>query len=187
MADVHRLVKVLDTLVDGGNTVIVIEHNLDVIKRADYIIDTSQLLIRELRQNLENIFVQNRAFHNMTVLVLSFGFKHGIPTDADLIFDVRFLPNPYYVEELRMLTGNDEAVQNYVMDCPQAGEFLQKLTDMITFLIPNYVLEGKNRLVIGIGCTGGRHRSVTIANKLYEQIREQPEYNVKIEHRDIRE
>lgn len=155
-------------------------------KRADYIIDTSQLLIRELMRNMERIFVENRAFRNMTVTVLSFGFKYGIPTDADLIFDVRFLPNPYYVESLRMLTGNEKEVQDYVMDCAQAGEFLQKLTDMITFLIPNYVLEGKNRLVIGIGCTGGRHRSVTIANRLYEQLRTQPEYSVKIEHRDIR-
>ncbi len=154
-------------------------------KRADYIIDTSQLLIRELVQNLNHIFVQDQEFKNMTVTILSFGFKHGIPADADLVFDVRFLPNPYYVEELRPLTGNDRAVQDYVMNCVQAEEFLKKLTDMIIFLIPNYVLEGKNRLVIGIGCTGGRHRSVTIANKLFEQIKARPEYNVKIEHRDI--
>lgn len=154
-------------------------------KKADYIIDTSQLLIRELVQNLNQIFVQNRGFQNMIVTVVSFGFKYGIPADADLIFDVRFLPNPYYVEELKRLTGNDGLVQEYVMNCPQAGVFLEKLTDMITFLIPNYVLEGKNRLVIGIGCTGGKHRSVTIANKLYERIQAQPEYNVKIEHRDI--
>lgn len=154
-------------------------------KRADYIIDTSQLLIRELVQNLNQIFVENREFKNMTVTVLSFGFKQGIPRDADLVFDVRFLPNPYYVEGLRMLNGNDQAVQDYVMNCSQAGEFLEKLTDMIIFLIPNYVLEGKNRLVIGIGCTGGKHRSVTIANKLYERIKAHPEYSVKIEHRDI--
>lgn len=154
-------------------------------KHADYIMDTSQLLIRELRINMERIFVENHAFANMTILILSFGFKHGLPADADLVFDVRFLPNPYYVEELRMLTGNDPAVQEYVMNCRQAEEFMQKLTDMVTFLIPNYVLEGKNQLVIGIGCTGGRHRSVTIANRLYAQISAHSEYSVKIEHRDI--
>lgn len=153
-------------------------------KKADYIIDTSTLLIRELVQSLDRIFVQNQGFRNMVVTILSFGFKHGMPTDADLVFDVRFLPNPYYVDELKMQTGNDLPVQEFVMGCSQAGEFLEKLTDMVKFLIPNYVLEGKNRLVIGIGCTGGKHRSVTIANKLYERLKEQSEYNVKIEHRD---
>lgn len=154
-------------------------------KKADYIFDTSQLLIRELNQNLNQIFVQNKAFKNMVVTVLSFGFKYGIPTDADLVFDVRFLPNPYYVEELKRKTGNDAPVQDYVMGCGQALEFLDKLTDMIQFLIPNYITEGKNRLVIGIGCTGGKHRSVTIANKLCERMQEESEYNIKIEHRDI--
>ena len=154
-------------------------------KKADYIFDTSQLLIRELNQNLNQIFVQNKAFKNMVVTVLSFGFKYGIPTDADLVFDVRFLPNPYYVEELKRKTGNDAPVQDYVMGCGQALEFLDKLTDMIQFLIPNYITEGKNRLVIGIGCTGGKHRSVTIANKLCERMKEESEYNIKIEHRDI--
>lgn len=154
-------------------------------KKADYIIDTSKLLIRELVQSLEQIFVQNRKFKNMMITVLSFGFKHGIPTDADLVFDVRFLPNPYYVDELKTQTGNDAAVQEFVMNCEQAGVFLEKLTDMVQFLIPNYILEGKNQLVIGIGCTGGKHRSVTIANRLYENLKVQQEYNVKIEHRDI--
>ncbi|MDO4343236.1 MAG: RNase adapter RapZ [Eubacteriales bacterium] len=154
-------------------------------KKANYIIDTSQLLIRELNQNLDQIFMQNQKFGNMVVTVLSFGFKYGIPTDADLVFDVRFLPNPYYVEQLKTKTGNDREVQEFVMGCAQAEEFLAKLTDMVEFLIPNYVLEGKNRLVIGIGCTGGKHRSVTIANRLYEQLRKQSEYRVKIEHRDI--
>lgn len=154
-------------------------------KKADYIIDTSNLLIRELLQSLQEIFVQNRVFKNMVITVLSFGFKYGIPTDADLVFDVRFLPNPYYVEELKTKTGNDAPVQEFVMNCGQAKQFLQKLTDMVQFLIPNYVLEGKNQLVIGIGCTGGKHRSVTVANRLYECLKEQKEYNVKIEHRDI--
>lgn len=154
-------------------------------KKANYIIDTSNLLIRELVQSVEAIFVQNREFKNMMITVLSFGFKHGMPADADLVFDVRFLPNPYYVDELKTQTGNDVPVQEFVMNCEQAKAFLTKLTDMVQFLIPNYVLEGKNQLVIGIGCTGGKHRSVTIANRLYECLKAQKEYNVKIEHRDI--
>lgn len=154
-------------------------------KKADYIIDTSQLLIRELIQNLDRIFVQNRGFKNITVTVLSFGFKHGIPSDADLVFDVRFLPNPYYVESLKTMTGNDTQVQEYVMGCDAAPVFLGKLTDMVEFLIPNYILEGKNHLVIAIGCTGGKHRSVTLANRLYENIQAKSQYHVKIEHRDI--
>ena len=139
----------------------------------------------ELVQNMDEIFRQNQEFKNMMVTVLSFGFKNGIPSDADLVFDVRFLPNPYYVDELKTKTGNDREVQKYVMNCRQAGEFLDKLSDMVQFLIPNYVAEGKNQLVVAIGCTGGKHRSVTIANKLYEILKENREYKVKIEHRDI--
>ena len=154
-------------------------------KEADYIMDTSQLLVRELVQNMDEIFQKNREFKNMVVTVLSFGFKNGIPSDADLVFDVRFLPNPYYVDELKTKTGNDKEVQEFVMNCTQAGTFLDKLSDMVQFLIPNYVIEGKNQLVVAIGCTGGKHRSVTIANKLYEILKEDREYKVKIEHRDI--
>ena len=154
-------------------------------KEADYIMDTSQLLVLELVQNMDEIFQQNREFKNMVVTVLSFGFKNGIPSDADLVFDVRFLPNPYYVDELKTKTGNDKEVQEFVMNCTQAGAFLDKLSDMVQFLIPNYVIEGKNQLVVAIGCTGGKHRSVTIANKLYEILKEDREYKVKIEHRDI--
>lgn len=158
---------------------------LDFLKKqADYIIDTSTLLTRELKQELEKIFVLDEKFSNLMITVLSFGFKYGIPNDADLIFDVRFLPNPYYIEELRPLTGNDEAIRNYVMNSGAAGQFLKKLVDMVQFLIPNYVLEGKNRLVIGIGCTGGKHRSVTLANELYKAL-DGNDYGVKIEHRDI--
>lgn len=153
-------------------------------KQADYIIDTSTLLTRELKQELEKIFVLDEKFSNLMVTVLSFGFKYGIPADADLVFDVRFLPNPYYNEELRPLTGNDESIQNYVMGFDTAKEFLQKLVDMVKFLIPNYILEGKNRLVIAVGCTGGKHRSVTLANELYNALNGN-DYGVKIEHRDI--
>ncbi len=154
-------------------------------KQADYIIDTSNLLTRELKIELDKIFIQNKEFKNLVIIVLSFGFKFGIPNDCDLVFDVRFLPNPYYYEELRRLSGNDKEIQDFVMGFDAAHQFLDKLTDMVRFLIPNYVLEGKNQLVIGIGCTGGKHRSVTLANKLYERLQEDMDYVVKIEHRDI--
>lgn len=153
-------------------------------KRADYIIDTSTLLTRELKQEIERIFVRDEHFKNIVVTVLSFGFKYGIPEDADLIFDVRFLPNPYYIDNLRPLTGNDKPIHDYVMGFEQSGIFLDKLVDMLRFLIPNYVLEGKNRLVVGIGCTGGKHRSVTIANELYDRLSD-GDYGLKLYHRDI--
>ncbi len=154
-------------------------------KHADYIIDTSKLLVRELKQELDKIFVQNREFKSLMITVLSFGFKYGIPTDADLVFDVRFLPNPYYYEDLRKLTGNDSEIQEFVMGYEMAHVFLDKLEDMIRFLVPNYVLEGKNQLVVAVGCTGGKHRSVTLANKLYERLQNQSDYGIKLEHRDI--
>ncbi len=154
-------------------------------RQADLIIDTSKLLTRELRQELEKIFVEDQKYKNLFVTVLSFGFKYGIPSDADLVFDVRFLPNPFYVEELRARTGEEKAVQDYVAQGGTADEFLKKLTDMLDFLIPNYVLEGKNQLVIAIGCTGGKHRSVTIANALYGHLKDHQELGLKIEHRDI--
>ena len=154
-------------------------------KHADYIIDTSKLLVRELKQELDKIFIQNREFKNLMITVLSFGFKYGIPSDADSVFDVRFLPNPYYYEELRKLTGNDKEIQDFVMGYDMAHVFLDKLDDMIRFLVPNYVLEGKNQLVVAIGCTGGKHRSVTLSNKLYERLSDQNDYGVKLEHRDI--
>ena len=138
--------------------------------RADYILDTSQLLTRDLRQEIEKIFVQQQEYRNMFVTVLSFGFKYGIPADADLVFDVRFLPNPYYIEELKCLTGNDREVQDFVMNSENASVFLSKLTDLLDFLLPNYIAEGKTQLVIAVGCTGGKHRSVTMANRLYDYL-----------------
>lgn len=152
---------------------------------ADYIIDTSQLLTRELKSELEKIFVKNQKFSNLVITILSFGFKYGIPSDSDLVFDVRFLPNPYYYEELRPLSGNDAPVNDYVMGFDTAKEFLQKLSEMVRFLIPNYISEGKNQLVISIGCTGGKHRSVTLANQLYYELLNSEEYGIRIEHRDI--
>ena len=154
-------------------------------QKADYLVDTSHMLTRELRKELGKIFVQNKEYNNLYITVLSFGFKYGIPSDADLVFDVRFLPNPYYLEDLRPLSGNDKAVRDYVMNNDKAKEFLEKLVDMIEFLIPNYILEGKTQLVIGIGCTGGKHRSVTLANELYEVLERSDNYGVRIEHRDI--
>lgn len=154
-------------------------------KRADYLIDTSHMLTRELKQELNKIYVQNKEYKNLYITVLSFGFKYGIPSDADLVFDVRFLPNPYYIEELRPQSGNDQAVRAYVMGNEKAGIFLGKLIDMVEFLIPDYIAEGKTQLVIGIGCTGGKHRSVTLANELYEALERTAHYGVRIEHRDI--
>ena len=154
-------------------------------KRADVIIDTSQLLTRELKQELDRIFVRQQDFGNLIITVLSFGFKNGIPTDSDLVFDVRFLANPYYEQELRSLTGLDEAVRTFVMQDETAREFAGRLEDLVRFLIPLYVREGKNQLVISIGCTGGRHRSVTLAEELYRRLSSSSEYGLRIEHRDI--
>ncbi len=153
--------------------------------RATYILDTSRMLTRELKLELEKIFVKGRSFCNLYITVMSFGFKYGIPRDSDLVFDVRFLPNPYYIDELKEKTGNDPEVQDYVMENEKARVFLDKLTDMVDFLIPNYILEGKNQLIIAIGCTGGKHRSVTLANALYRKLDRQENYGVRIEHRDI--
>lgn len=154
-------------------------------ERADYIIDTSRLLTRELKAELDKIFVQNQDYKSLFITILSFGFKYGIPADSDLVFDVRFLPNPYYVEGLRAKTGNDKEIQEYVLQFKEAHEFMEKLEDMLNFLIPNYITEGKNQLVISIGCTGGKHRSVTLANELYRKLSGKKEYGLKIEHRDI--
>lgn len=151
---------------------------------AGYIIDTSNLLTREFKGELEKIFVENREYSNFIITIVSFGFKYGIPRDADIVLDVRFLPNPYYVPELKALTGNDKQVQDYVMKAPEAGEFLDKIQDLMRFLIPNYIKEGKNQLVVAIGCTGGKHRSVTLANGLYRSLSATWD-SIRIEHRDM--
>lgn len=155
--------------------------------KADYVIDTSNLLTRELKEEIDHIFVRNEEYNSLMVTILSFGFKNGIPADADLVFDVRFLPNPFYIDELKHKTGNDKEVQDYVMSFPEATEFLEKLVDMLDFLIPNYVKEGKHQLVIGIGCTGGKHRSVTLANELFTRMKEHGNYGIKLYHRDIKQ
>lgn len=154
--------------------------------KADYVIDTTSLLTRELKEELDRIFVKQEEYNSLMVSIVSFGFKHGIPLEADLMFDVRFLPNPFYIDSMKHQTGNDKEVSDYVMSFAEAGQFLDKLDDMIQFLIPNYIKEGKYRLVIGIGCTGGKHRSVTLANALYERLKDRGNYGLTITHKDIK-
>ncbi|WP_026526086.1 RNase adapter RapZ [Butyrivibrio sp. VCD2006] len=154
--------------------------------QADYIIDTSQLLTREFKTEMDKLFVANEKRNNLMVTILSFGFKHGIPSDADLVFDVRFLPNPFYIDDLKHLTGNDKPVQDYVKGFPECGQFLDKLQDMLEFLVPGYINEGKYQLVVAIGCTGGQHRSVTIANEIYNRLSNADNFGVKIYHRDLK-
>ncbi|MBR3992720.1 MAG: RNase adapter RapZ, partial [Anaerotignum sp.] len=126
----------------------------DVKTKSTYIIDTSQILTRQLKEQINSIFVDNKNYENLVITIQSFGFKYGIPTDSDLVFDVRFLPNPFYIQELKELTGNDEPVSSYVMRFEETQIFRKKLVDMMEFLIPLYIKEGKNNLVISIGCTG---------------------------------
>lgn len=152
---------------------------------ADYIINTSKLLTRELKKEVVRIFVEDKNYKSLYITVQSFGFKYGIPVDSDLVVDVRFLPNPYYVPELKPLTGNDKPIIDYVLSQKQTGEFLKRYTELLSFLIPNYIAEGKNQLVISVGCTGGRHRSVVLANEIYRILAQNTEYGVRIEHRDI--
>lgn len=155
-------------------------------KEADYIIDTTYLLTRELRSEMTRILEKDSNYKNINVVLMSFGYKYGIPQDADLVFDVRFLPNPYYDLELRPLTGNDEPIQNFVMKYQEAHQFIDKLEDLIRFLIPLYVGEGKNQLVICIGCTGGKHRSVTLTNELNRRLEgADGSFGLKMIHRDI--
>ena len=179
----HPLMKDGSTLADAIGR----ERELlaPVRNRASAIIDTSILSTGKLRGILIDLVAGGLREHSMNVRVVSFGFKYGLPLEADLVFDVRFLPNPYYVEGLRAKTGNDKEIQDYVFQYEEAHTFLDKLEDMLNFLIPNYIAEGKNQLVISIGCTGGKHRSVTLANALYERLSGQKGYGLKIEHRDI--
>ena len=151
----------------------------NIKEKANHIIDTSYLLPKDTRGILYKIYCEEKAFDSMMITIVSFGFKYGIPMDADLVFDVRFAPNPYYIPDMRPCTGNDQVVRDYVLQFEVTQQFLDKLKDMIDFLVPNYRKEGKNQLVIAIGCTGGKHRSVTIANALYEFLQEQGQ------HRDI--
>ncbi len=156
----------------------------EVKSKADYIIDTSYMRTNELKEKINDIFIAQKKFDSMIINIISFGFKHGIPHDSDLVFDVRFLPNPFYISELKELTGNDLPVKNYVLNQDASKIFLNKFLDLINFLLPNYIHEGKNQLVISIGCTGGQHRSVTLANVIYENLLAMG-HSVFINHRDI--
>ena len=156
----------------------------DVKRKATYIIDTSQILTRQLKEQINRIFVENQSYENLMITVQSFGFKYGIPADSDLVFDVRFLPNPFYVEALRSMTGNDQPVADFICRYPQTFQYLKLEEQLLDFLVPQYINEGKSQLVISVGCTGGQHRSVFIANKLYDYLRTQG-YTVELTHRDI--
>lgn len=154
--------------------------------KATNIIDTTNMSPSELKEEIIHLFVEGGKSEGLIINILSFGFKYGIPLDSDMVFDVRFLPNPYYVESLKKYSGADEGVRNYVMQWPAAVEFMSKLTDMVEFLIPHFIKEGKSQLVIAIGCTGGRHRSVTMVNMLSQKLKEN-NHRVIVEHRDIEE
>ncbi|WP_461205913.1 RNase adapter RapZ [Clostridium sp. DL1XJH146] len=159
----------------------------EVKYRANNIIDTSQIKPRQLREKISRIYAEEGQIENqLIVTILSFGFKYGIPVDSDLVFDVRFLPNPFYIPELKEHSGNDKEVFNYVLGFNETKEFTNKLNDLLEFLIPNYLKEGKRQLIVSIGCTGGRHRSVAIANEIYKNLKGKG-HNVNIEHRDIHE
>ena len=155
-----------------------------VRKKANHVIDTSMLTTSQLKDAVRELFEGSNAGGGIVVNVQSFGFKYGIVLDGDLVFDVRFLPNPFYKENLKNHTGLESDVQEYVLKFEQTQEFIKKLNDMVDYLLPYYIEEGKSQLVIGIGCTGGKHRSVTIAIKLYEYLKEKG-YNAIISHRDI--
>ena len=152
---------------------------------ADYKIDTSHFLPMDLKKEIKKAFVDDRGFADMYVTVISFGFKYGIPADADLVFDVRFLPNPYWVEELKHLTGRDKEIVEYLESFEETREFIKKLEDMISFMIPYYIKEEKHQLDIAIGCTGGRHRSVMIAETIAKSLEKDRNTGVKVAHRDL--
>jgi len=158
----------------------------EIKKKANYIIDTTNMSTSRLKQEIVHLFVEGGKAEKLILNIISFGFKYGIPLDGDLVFDVRFLPNPYYIESMKKLSGNDDEVREYVMRWPEAREFMEKLVEMIEFLIPYYIKEGKSQLVIAIGCTGGRHRSVTMSNMLCQRLKEK-DHRVILEHRDIYE
>jgi len=159
--------------------------HLDEMKgRATYVMDTSFMLPRQLKEKITGIFIDNATFDSLMINVVSFGFKYGVPTEADLVFDVRFLPNPFYDPHLRVQTGLDTDVRNFVMQHEVSVQFSQSLLEMLRFMIPHYIGEGKNQLIVGIGCTGGRHRSVALAHELYQSLRHH-EHSVVLRHRDI--
>ena len=152
-----------------------------ISKEANMVIDTTHLKGNKFQQLLENQF-NHQSIDPFRISFVSFGYKHGIPKDADLLFDVRFLPNPFYIEELRNLTGNDKEVYDYVIDKPETQVFIQKMTDLLDYLLEEYDKEGKTHVIIGIGCTGGQHRSVSLTNYFADHYSQK--YHVHRLHRD---
>ena len=153
--------------------------------RADYVVNTSEMKPRQLQDYIKNVVDTDYcAKKSMTIEVMSFGYKYGLPIDSDIVYDVRFLPNPFYIPELKTKTGLDDDVSGFVKSTPLAQNYLGKLMDFMDFLVPNYVEEGKSALVVSVGCTGGKHRSVTVANEIYKHLLEKG-YNTYINHRDI--
>lgn len=163
------------------------EKNLlyDIKRRADHIIDTSNLTLGMLKEEISQILLSGKNPRTISISIISFGFKHGTLLDGDLIFDVRFIPNPYYIPELKEYNGSDAPVKDYVLKWPQTNMFISKTVDMLEFLIPHYTVEGKTQLIVGIGCTGGKHRSVAISNEIGEILKKNG-HRVSIEHRDTK-
>jgi UPF0042 nucleotide-binding protein len=170
------------SIIDGIREEREILKNIKI--KADYIIDTSKLNTAMLKSEMNDIFLKGKDREKITLVVTSFGFKNGILLEADLVFDVRFIPNPYYIPELKEFSGKDDLVKDYVFKWPQTNEFLSKILDLIEFLIPYYIKEGKSQLVIGIGCTGGKHRSVALADKINEELSKNGHHTM-IYHRDL--
>ncbi len=173
--------------VAGGDIDKAIDAEYDILTpirmSADYFIDTTHMTTNNLREAIRNLFIENVS-DTILISCISFGFMHGIPAEADLVFDVRCMPNPFHVPELREFTGLDECVQDFVMSYEVSREMRTKMFDMIDFLLPQYITEGKSQLNIAIGCTGGRHRSVTYTQQLYRHLEEKG-YKVRVLHRDI--
>ena len=200
----HELLEVIDRLREGGTVCRLLYLEADTVssfptagplpisimnmgirrERADFVIDTTQLSAAKLRGELYRLFAEKGQQSRMSINVVSFGYKYGVPLEADLVFDVRFMPNPYYVPELRYQTGMNDDVYNYVFSFPQTKEFLSKLEQMLAFLLPLYQDEGKAVLVVAVGCTGGRHRSVSIARAVTEYLNKLG-YAAYENHRDI--
>lgn len=157
----------------------------DIKRRADHIIDTSNLTLGMLKEKINRILSKGEKERSISISIISFGFKNGTLLDGDLVFDVRFIPNPYYIPELKEFNGTDQAVKDYVLKWPQTKIFISKSVDMLEFLIPHYTVEGKTQLIVGIGCTGGRHRSIAIAEEIGRILREDGQ-RVSVEHRDTR-
>lgn len=156
----------------------------EVKNKSNYIIDTTNMKLSRLKEEIINIFVEGDISYNLNITIMSFGYKYGLPQESDLVFDVRFLPNPFYIDELKNNTGNDENVQDYIMGFEDTSIFLNKIIDLFRFLFPLYIKEGKTNLVISIGCTGGKHRSVTISNYLASMLTGE-NYRVLLSHRDL--